>query len=340
MTEKKVKTPKASEKIVAAAKAAKAKKVVKKVGTHREELAAAVPKKVVKATKPEKVAKKVAPIKKEVPAKTFPTLPTLETTLLKIDPLLIEFDVKNNPRVEYGDMKELERFIQETGAEKLPPIKVKKVKDTFVLVHGYRRLRAILSLIAKKENPGYIRAEVVGKKYTAQEELLDHLTDNEGKNLTPFEQAFIYQELAAGGMKQAEIRKRSGKSKNHIIWMIRLAEAPVGIHDAIIAGKVSITMAVDFINTFKDKAEGKLLAAISIAEKKGEKKVDTKSAEEAGFVKKHTFINTLDKLGEIKGVKASDKKKFAKLGKIITLLQTKKEYTDEEFLSGLLALLG
>lgn len=324
-------TPKAGDKKTSAKRTNPTKKVEKAADTkpttkvakktsHREQLAKAA----------------TSSAKKDVPAIASALSPE-KMELLLIDPVSVKFNVELNPRKEYGDLQSLERYIREAGAEKLPPIKVKETKDGFELIHGYRRMSVIAQLISKGLHPGRIRAEVVSKGYTAQEELLEHLTANEGKNLTPFEQAFVYHELTKSGVKAAAIRKLTGKSANHIKWMIRLAAAPKGIHDAIIADKVAITMAVDFINKFGDKAEGKLLKAIAISEEKGEKKVDKKSAEAAGYVKKHAFINAIGRLKTTEKITVNQEKKLDKLASVITLLQEEKDTT--KLLKALFALI-
>lgn len=273
--------------------------------------------------------------KKEV---KMETLKSKQTKGLKVDPLSISFDNENNPRKDYGDQKSLERFIKENGAGALPAIKVRKTSEgELELVHGYRRMNAISKLIEKGNHPGLIKVDIVLKSYTEQDELLDHLTDNEGKNLTPFEQAFIYKALEEQGMSQKEIRQRTGKSRNHITWMLRLAKAPKTIHDAIIEGKISTSLATDFINKFKDDAEKMILKAIADIEALGGTKVTPKEYEkaekEAGKERQHKFIKRLHSLEEVEGRTKKEKHVLSAVQQIIEAVNEVED--DEELLQKL-----
>ena len=65
-------------------------------------------------------------------------------------------------------------------------------------------------------------------------------------------------------MSIGDIMKRTGiKSRNNILWVMKLADAPKEIHEAITAGLISSSLASEFIGKFKDKAVERMQEVIA-----------------------------------------------------------------------------
>lgn len=210
---------------------------------------------------------------------------TMKSDLFKIDPRRIQFDPKNNPRVDYGDIKSLMNFIEENGTEALPPIKVRKFKDengneAYSLIHGYRRMTAITRLLDNGVEIARVIARPVPKGYTDKDELLDHISENSGMKLNAMEEANVYQKLIKFGWKQSEIAKRIGKTQSHVSQVLKLADSSEYIKDTVAKGLISGALVVKVMNENKgdEKAVEKILkSSVENLEKTGGKKVTQKT---------------------------------------------------------------
>jgi ParB/RepB/Spo0J family partition protein len=224
---------------------------------------------------------------------------TLKSELLKVDPQRIEFDHKNNPREDYGDIKSLMNFIEENGTEGLPPIKVKAFKDAkgterFTLIHGYRRMTAISRLIEKGVEIKRVIARPVPKGYTDKDELLDHISENSGMKLNAMEEANVFEQLLKYGWSQAEIAKRIGKTQSHVSQVLKLAGSSEYIKDTVAKGLISGALVVKVLNENKgdEKAVERILkASVSKLEETGDKKVTKKNLQVTRVSKYRKLFN-------------------------------------------------
>ena len=210
---------------------------------------------------------------------------TTKSDLFKIDPRRIQFDPKNNPRVDYGDITSLMNFIEENGTEALPPIKVRKCTDNegnevYSLIHGYRRMTAITRLLNKGVEIARVIARLVPKGYTDKDELLDHISENSGMKLNAMEEANVYQKLIKFGWKQSEIAKRIGKTQSHVSQVLKLADSSEYIKDTVSKGLISGALVVKVMNENKgdEKAVERILkTSVDKLSETGAKKVTQKT---------------------------------------------------------------
>jgi ParB/RepB/Spo0J family partition protein len=214
---------------------------------------------------------------------------TLKSELLKIDPQRIEFDHKNNPREDYGDIKSLMNFIEVNGTDGLPPIKVKAFKDDkgterFTLIHGYRRMTAIARLIEQGVEIKRVIARPVPKGYTDKDELLDHISENSGMKLNAMEEANVFEQLIKYGWSQAEIAKRIGKTQSHVSQVMKLAGSSDYVKDTVAKGLISGALVVKVLNEHKgdeQAAERIIKASVKKLEETGDKRVTKKNLQVA-----------------------------------------------------------
>lgn len=178
---------------------------------------------------------------------------TKKGDLFKVDPRTIIFDASENPRKFYGtpaEKKELRESIRINGVE--VPLKITNTPDGPKLVHGYRRMDAVMSLIEEGVDIKYVKCETVGRGYTEEDALLDHITLNSGRPLSPMEQAGIFKALINLEWTQKQIAERTGMTQSNVSNILKLAEMPMKLQNMINHGQVASTMVISLIKTCKD----------------------------------------------------------------------------------------
>ena len=204
---------------------------------------------------------------------------TTKTDLLKIDPRAIIVNYDENPRKDYGDLEELKNAIKESGVR--DAVKIKNTKEGIVLVHGFRRMTAVLQLIEEGFDVPRVPAVQVFKGYNEKDSLFDHILCNSGKPLTLLEEALTYKALIDLGYTQTEISKKIGKTQASISNTLKLADLSKKIQNVIIKGKISSSLALEIAKSCDwdmQKTEEKLEKAISTAPQE-KKKVTAKHIE-------------------------------------------------------------
>lgn len=183
-------------------------------------------------------------------------------------------DPESNPRVDYGDIKELARSIEENGL--VTPLILHGDK-----IHaGHRRYQAISKLIedgVMKETDEVPTIALVDGLSEKELEAL-HYTTNNGKELSLLEFGFVCDRLADLLMTNREIAERTGKTQAAIGQARRLTTAPDAIKDYIIQGAVSASLVLEMyleLGNWEDvqKAVEKALQA---AKEKGKDKATKK----------------------------------------------------------------
>jgi len=207
---------------------------------------------------------------------------TTRTDMYKIDPRTVSFDPKDNPRKNYGDMESLKSYIRDNGTQSLPPIIVRKNKDSdegvesYSLIHGFRRMTAITALLAEGVDIARLVARVVPKNYSKEDELVDHLNQNEGKALTVYEKACIYNQLEKNGWSQAEIAKKVGKTQSYISNMLKVMSCSKKVHNALDEEIISTSLVLDIMAKYGDQADEVIFKAIATAKTFGKFRVTKK----------------------------------------------------------------
>jgi ParB/RepB/Spo0J family partition protein len=188
-----------------------------------------------------------------------------------IDPRAIEYDLNDNPRVDYGNLTELEASIAEHGVK--DPITTKTVKGKIILIHGFRRLTATLNLIKRGVDVARIPSIPVNKSYTDEDAMIDHIIRNTGKPLTAMEEASVYKSLIGKGYKQTEIAKLVGKSQGVISNILKLSECTKLTQNYINDGLIASSLVMGLMKSMKDPkaVEAKVTKAIDGLDGKAKK---------------------------------------------------------------------
>ena len=141
---------------------------------------------------------------------------TTKTDLFKIDPRSIKVVEGFNSRTDFGDIDELAKQIAEQGV--LNPISVRKGEnDTYELVDGERRYRAVMRLIEQGVEIARVPAIILPKSITKEQLLLQQIMRNEGKPFEEYEYGVAYKKLMdVNGLTIDEIANTVGKKRWHV----------------------------------------------------------------------------------------------------------------------------
>ena len=209
------------------------------------------------------------------------------------------------PRTVFDEnaLKELSESIKENGV--IEPIIVKKSIKGYDVIAGERRLKA--SKLAGKETiPAIIRQ--LSDDKMAEIALLENL---QRENLTALEEARAYKSLLEKlNITQEQLAKKVSKSRSHITNMLGLLRLPDPVLNMIQEKKLSMGHART-LSKLKDENEIIKMANDIINEKLTVRKVEEKSSNKKGKVKKHNEYEYVQDLLREKldtKVKIKDKK--------------------------------
>lgn len=168
-----------------------------------------------------------------------------------VNPLVIKVDWDSNPRKDYGSDEEFNELCESIKSEgvKMPVTGYVSADGEVVLTHGFRRMKAVLSLIEQG-------VEITGIPFrtgTANMEniLLDHLVLNNGKPLTDIEIAETLSTLMnlMGREDYTTLAKKVGMPYQKVYRLVNFSKnASSQVKDAVLAGQMSITAAIELVN--------------------------------------------------------------------------------------------
>jgi ParB family chromosome partitioning protein len=139
------------------------------------------------------------------------------------------------PRTNFdrASLDELSLSIGERGV--IQPVVVRPVGDTYELIAGERRLRAV-ELLGKKTIPAIIY-DTISNQEAMELALIENI---QRQDLNPIEEAGAYHRLMTEcSLSQNDIAARVGKERSSIANAIRLLSLPNEIKEMISDGKIS-----------------------------------------------------------------------------------------------------
>jgi len=248
------------------------------------------------------------------------------------DPRSIIFNPAENPRVDYGNLKELEASILAHGVK--DPISIKNTPEGPKLMHGFRRMTATMNLINRGEDIARIPTIPVGKGYNDEDALIDHVIRNSGKPLTAMEEAGIFKSLIGKGYKQTEIAKLVGKTQGAISNIIKLTEMSKRVQNYINDGLITSSLVIGLMKEHKnnDVVENLVVNAVGKLDDSN-KKVTAKTIMVKRVSKYHKLFS-----GSIEHMRSTnvDDSKIAKVEALMEALESK---TPEEMSEAILAVI-
>lgn len=165
-------------------------------------------------------------------------LATKRSDILHIDPRIIQVEDGFNVRVDYGDIQALSISIAENGVR--VPLRGYKKGDGYVITDGHRRYKAIMLLV---EQGTEIRVPMLTEKNPSVEQrIIDMYICNDGKKLTPLEEAEIVKRLHTLGLTSKEIATKLGCTEAHVCNMRAIADLPTKLKNRIKGNEISSTL--------------------------------------------------------------------------------------------------
>lgn len=153
-----------------------------------------------------------------------------------------------NVRTDMGDLESLAASIKENGVKKPMSGYKEKGKEEYIITDGHRRHAAIGLFINEISDTFYVPFQPEAQNYSDERRLIDMFIMNDGKNLTPLEQAEGVKRLENYGYQHKEISVKIGRSIAYIGKLSMLNNAPKKLTHMIESGKVSASFAMDIIS--------------------------------------------------------------------------------------------
>lgn len=205
-------------------------------------------------------------------------------TIFQLDPFKIEIRPGFNRPISREHIDNIKDSIR--GGVKLKPLDVAvertAEKSTIFMVDGEHRMWAVRELIeefraGKSTGRDIPHLSAVEFKGGIDEQIAHMLTSGQGLVVTPLTQGEKFAELLALNWDVAKIAARMGKSKTHIENCLILARANPDVKEAIRAGEVTGTVAVDIIREHGSEAGKAIQSELVKAKASGQDRVTRKS---------------------------------------------------------------
>lgn len=205
---------------------------------------------------------------------------TKRTDIYQIDPRNVDVVAGFNVRREFA-IEELKEQIKINGV--LNPITVIPTKaadgsERYRLVDGERRLRATLAAIEEGADIRRIKAIFLPRNTSEEEQLVQQMMRNEGKNFTEYECAIMFNRFKeAFGYTQTEIAAKFGKSSAFVSRCLSLMELAPEIQQRLEHGEISTNAVREIVGQHKNNEEAQVEAvnaAVTQAKAAGKRTAD------------------------------------------------------------------
>ncbi len=206
--------------------------------------------------------------------------------ILLIDPRKINVKKDFNVRKDMGEMKELTESIRENGV--IVPMRIFTDNGEIFLSDGHRRFAAVNKLLDEGVSLKSVPCIPEDKGASVESLTARMLSYNDGKPLTPIEEAHLIMRLSDYGWSVEDIAKKTGRSQAHISNAKILVSLPKEVKKDIDNGIYSSTFALEMARESGDDHD-KLKKTLDVAKEKaaalGKKKV-TRNIAKKGTNKK------------------------------------------------------
>lgn len=205
---------------------------------------------------------------------------TKRTDIYQIDPRNVDVVAGFNVRREFA-IDELKEQIKLNGV--LNPITVIPTKaadgtERYRLVDGERRLRATLAAVEEGADIRRIKAIFLPRNTSEEEQLVQQMMRNEGKNFTEYECAIMFNRFKdAFGYSQTEIAAKFGKSTTFVSRCLSLMELAPEIQQKLESGEISTNAVREIVGQNKENEAAQVEAvnaAVSQAKASGKRTAD------------------------------------------------------------------
>ena len=162
-----------------------------------------------------------------------------------------------NPRRDLGDLTELTASIKADGVRNAIHVIVSEDGERYVVVQGHRRRQASIDA-GRTTIPALIREDLKTDADVLVEMAVENLLR---ADLTPLEEAVLFEQLTLAGVKPATIAKRTGRKKATVEARLALMTLPEAARDAVHGAQLSLDDAAALIEFADDEDTVKRLTA-------------------------------------------------------------------------------
>ncbi|MEJ7804304.1 MAG: ParB/RepB/Spo0J family partition protein [Telluria sp.] len=203
-------------------------------------------------------------------------------TSFKVDPSVIEVEPGFNRPISRENVEQFKCAIR-NGAT-IPPIFVRVEAGKIIMVDGEHRWIAVCELIAEGMEIPFMSA--IQFRGSDADRIAHLLTSAQGLGISPLDQGIQFLKLIRLQWDVKMIAARTGKSTTHIENCLTLAESNTDVQDAVRAGEVASSFAVDLIKEHGTDAGAVIQTELVKAKASGQNKVTRKSVQGAALPRK------------------------------------------------------
>jgi ParB family transcriptional regulator, chromosome partitioning protein len=166
--------------------------------------------------------------------------------LIGVDP---DFNVRFDTEALHDHIEALRDSIIGSGFLRSRPLTIRMSDDQtgVIVVDGHCRLAATKLAIAAGAEVKTLPCVAEGRGVRDADRDMMLLTANNGLPLSQLEQAEVVKRLLSYGWSEAEIGKRMGRSRQHVMNLLALSEVPESVRACVVTGQVSGTAAVALV---------------------------------------------------------------------------------------------
>ena len=161
--------------------------------------------------------------------------------------------IKLNTRTDFGDLEALADSLIAHGCKEVLRGHMNGA-GKFEITNGERRWRAA-SIAVARGHAILLPCRPEPRGYSDEERICDLFTCNNGKPLTFIEEARTIQLLSRRGLTEKEIAEKTTRSTTHIANCLALVDAGEHILSLVESGRMSATLAIEFIQAEPDTAK-------------------------------------------------------------------------------------
>jgi len=251
---------------------------------------------------------------------------TKKNDVMLVDPRNIIIEDGFNVRKDMGNIEEL--MLQIVALGQLEPISGTKVRgeDKYILTDGHRRMKAIELARERGHDIPYVK--LMPTSANIEDRIFAMVVTGMGKKaLNVLEEGEAYKRLVGYSYTPKDISAKIGKSIAHVYNLLKLADAPKAVKNAIEKNEISGTTVMQIIREVKNPDELVTIVETAVSEAKRDNPTKKATVKNTSVQK---FKTPLQKLSEAYDI--AEKNKAANLELLFEVISTlnKKESTAKQ----------
>lgn len=188
--------------------------------------------------------------------------------------------VKNDEHTAH--IREIADSIKANGYYPEEPFGVFIDGDEIVVHKGHTRYEAVQLAISEGCPIGEVPCVPVPRGTTIQDLTVRLHTSNSGKPLSPYELALLCKRLIGFGWDEKKIADQLAFTKNYVIQLLSIIEAPADIRETVERGEISVGLANTIVQKHGKEAPAVVKNAVAKAKASGKTKATAKHVVDPG----------------------------------------------------------